>query len=236
MKKLTKPAAFLGYLGAGVLVLAGTLAVADGAGAVPAIDNGEPGMLVLEADPALMVDSEMAPGDKLYWPIATQLDVAEVGSLELTIEHAGVLASTAGGLRLSIEQCTGPWSSEPVPTCSLGASEVVDRPLDSLDSGSHFELGTITQHHGPYFLVTVSLPDNVPIALQGTSATIALGFTALGDTAAVTVPLGGQLPNTGVNLGAPLLLGAGLVLGGLVFARQSAGRPARKPSHAAVIS
>ena len=234
MKKLTRPVALLGYLAAGVLVLAGTLAVADGAGAVPAIDNGEPGMLVLEADPALMVDSEMEPGDQLYWPIATQLAVAEVGFLELTVEHTGALASTEGGLRLSIEKCSGPWSSEPVPTCSLGASEVVDRPLDSLASGSRFELGEITEQNGPYFLATVSLPDNVPTSLQGTSAAIALGFTALGDSAAVTVPLGGELPTTGIDFGASLLLGTGLVLGGLVFTRQCAARPAREPIPAAV--
>ena len=207
-----------GYAVGIALVAFGGLSVAQGAAAVDTIDNGEPGMLWLESSPLPEWTEAMEPGDVAHWPVTTMLSVDATGDLSLELEHSGALASDADGLRLRLERCDEPWEGE---TCAPGAELIEDGALAGIPSNSLYDLGQIPGgDRGPYFLLTLSLPEVMPVELQGQQADLALGFTAFGDTASITVP--GSLPNTGVNVSGGIAVAAGLVIAGLVFARQRA--------------
>lgn len=225
MRSMPRVAALAAYLASALLMVAGGVAVGGSARADVAIDDGAPGMLVLLADALPSEHETIEPGDQVQWRIATLLDVAQTGELELEVESAGRLATDPGGLRLRIEVCATEWT-EGAPVCPGGAATVLDGALSAVVNGTRFVLGEIRRNSGPFILATLSLPDPAPSALQGESATVSLGFTALGDQTAVTLTPG--LPNTGASLAGPILLGSGLVAFGLVFARQRAGdRPSR---------
>ncbi|WP_454704958.1 hypothetical protein [Schumannella luteola] len=208
-------AAAAGYAAGGVLVVLGALGVSAGAAADAHIDDGAPGMLSLEASALPEWSQQMQPGDSVLWPISAMLEVSGHGELSVEIRHSGSLADDPQGLHLRLRECEREWIADECPT---GAVTVVEGRLADIESGSVVDLGEIEPGGGPYFLAELSVPDTMPVELQGTDATIAFGFTASGDTATVTVP--GGLPNTGANRLAPLAIGAGVVLVGLVLARQ----------------
>jgi hypothetical protein len=210
-----------GYLVAAGLVALGAGTFASTAGAVVAIDDGAPGILQLETEPLPEWTSQMDPGDEIHWPITTVLEAGEPGELGVRVEYSGGLTSTPSGLRLAFESCAEPWSDDPAPQCALGATTLSSGPINDISSGTTWNLGEITPGVGPYFLATLSLPEVMSTDLQGQDATVAFGFTALGDTASVTSPPG--LPLTGLNLLPGAWLASGIILGGLVLARQRAG-------------
>lgn len=221
MRPMPRPAAIAGYLAAGALVVLGAVSLASSAGAVVAIDEGEPGVLWLEAETLPEWTTTMDPGDAVQWPITTMLESEEDGVLGLEVEHSGGLAATPAGLQLRFAQCDAPWSEDVEPTCAGHETVIVDGPLSSIPSGSMWSLGPIEPGAGPYFLATLWLPEVMSTSLQGESASIAFGFSALGDSASVTVPPG--LALTGVDVLPGLWLMTGLVVAGLVLARQRAG-------------
>lgn len=221
MRALPRPIAGVGYLLAGGLVVLGATSFASTAGAVVAIDDGAPGILSLETEPLPGWTTQMNPGDVVYWPMTTVLEAGEPGDLGVRIEYSGGLTTTSNGLQIAFESCPEPWSDDPEPQCASGASTLSSGPITALAQGTTWNLGEISPGVGPYFLATLSLPDVMSTSLQGQDATVAFGFTALGDTASVTSPP--TLPSTGLNLLPALWLASGIVIGGLVLARQRVG-------------
>lgn len=221
MRPLPRPVAGGGYAIATGLVILGAASFATTAGAVVAIDDGAPGILSIETEPLPGWTSQMDPGDVVYWPITTVLDAGEPGELGVRVEYSGGLTSTSSGLRLDFESCPEPWTDDPEPQCASGASSLSSGPINAVAPGTTWNLGEITPGVGPYFLATLSLPEVMSTSLQGQDATVAFGFTALGDTASVTSPPG--LALTGLNILPALWLASGIIIGGLVLARQRAG-------------
>lgn len=218
--------AIMAYVVGGGLIALGGSQIAHAASANVSIDNGLPGVLTLESGLGSGWHEQLEPGDSILWPVTTVLGVAETGELSVTIEHEGVLTDHEQGLSLRLEACDVAWEGD-APTCTGGADLIVDGTLASIASGTRFPAGEIGFGTGPHFLATLWLPEVMPTGLQGQDGSVALGFTALGDSASVTVP--GELPRTGLDTVGAVALCVGLVVVGLTLARQYAsggrGRP-----------
>ena len=217
--------ALVGFGCAAALVVAGVVLVASATAASAAPLSG--GVLQLVATPGVLADSTMAPGDHIYWPVTANLNASTEGTLTLQIFSSDALAADPAGLRLALASCPTAWviPSDPTvaPTCNGGAGTTIvpDTAFASISPTAVWHLGTIGAVSTTPMMATISLPGTVPSALQGASATINFGFTALGDTANASpsdpkVPI---LASTGIDPVGPILLAAGLLLAGLTLAR-----------------
>lgn len=234
MKRLPRPVAVLSYLAATALATSGAFALATSAGAVT-IDDGETGYLTADVASVPFEETDLAPGDTRYWLIALNLDANGEGDLTLDFESSGTLAENPAGLQLALDQCSQAWTTGATPSCGGTEENIIDGPVADVDESFIFDLGTIEPDSGPYFLVTLSLPSSVPDELQDTRGDLGFGFTADESSAVIVIPGDGGDPDddptngglaiTGVDLTGPLLLAAGLLLGGFVLARQRAGDP-----------
>ena len=228
MIRLPRPIAVLSYLVAAAITTAGGIALATSAGAVM-IDDGESGYLTADVASVPFEEEDLTPGDIRYWLIALNLDAEGEGDLTLEFEASGALVETPAGLQMSLDQCTEAWTTGATPTCAGLDEEIIDGPVSDIDEGLIYDLGTIEPDDGPFFLVTLSLPGSVPDELQDTRGDLGFGFTADESSAVIVIPGdddpadGGGLAITGVDLTGPLLLAAGLLLGGFVLARQRMG-------------
>lgn len=230
MIRLPRPIAVLSYLAAAAITTAGGIALATSAGAVT-IDDGESGYLTADVASVPFEEEDLTPGDTRYWLIALNLDAEGEGDLTLEFEASGALVETPAGLQMSLDQCTEAWTTGATPTCAGLDEEIIDGPVSDIDESLIYDLGTIEPDDGPFFLVTLSLPGSVPDELQDTRGDLGFGFTADESSAVIVIPGdddpadGGGLAITGVDLTGPLLLAAGLLLGGFVLARQRMGVP-----------
>jgi hypothetical protein len=210
---------------AAVLMAVGAVLVASAPQAsADIITDG--GALSLDAAPGVLTDDSMAPGDTIYWPISANLNASSSGSLTLQILSSQPLATDPNGLELQLASCPDAWTvpGDPsiAPTCDGGAGTTIVplTPFADISSTRHWDLGTLAAVSNLPMMATLSLPDNVPADLQGTSASVNFGFTALGDTenASPSDPVP-PLSVTGVDPTGPLLLGAGLLVAGVTLGR-----------------
>jgi hypothetical protein len=217
--------ALVGFGCSVALLVTGAVLVASASSASAAPVTG--GVLQLVATPGVLADSSMAPGDKIYWPITADLNASTAGQLSLQIESSDALATDPGGLRLALAGCPVAWTipADPTvaPTCQGGAGTVLvaDRPFADITPSTTWHLGALGAVSSMPMMATISLPGAVPASLQGASASIDFGFTALGDTehASPSDPSSRLLGETGVGPTAPLLLAVGLLVAGITLAR-----------------
>jgi hypothetical protein len=217
--------AILGFGFAGALLASGaTLVVSATAASADPLSGG---VLQLVATPGVLSNNAMAPGDTIYWPIDAKLDAATAGDLTLRITSSDALATDPGGLRLALASCPVDWTPAVVPgdapTCNggSGTSVIPDTAFASLSASQVWDVGTVDAVSTTPLMATISLPGAVPSALQGASATVNFGFTALGDTvtASPSDPRVRVLGLTGIDPTGPILLAAGLLLAGFTLAR-----------------
>lgn len=219
MRRIPKPLAIAGYTAAALMIAGGGLVFAQSAGAV-VIDDGD-GVFWLDADPYPFAETNWSPGSEEDLLITAVLDPGSGdAALTLQMDYSGVLATSPDGLDLLVQECSEPFAGDPA-TCGGTATTIYDGPYASAPM-SVIDLGTIAAGTSRYFLAHFSLPLDTPDEMQGQEADFRFTFVANNDSEDVN-----NLPTTGgVNLVGPLLLGGGLVLGGLILARQRAGKAA----------
>ena len=203
---------------------------------VSVAENGLPGHLSLRADPYptdLNPDfMALTPGDSVFFEIETSL-VDASSPLTMQFKRDGELVERPGtdGLQVQAQLCSQAWTNFPTsPTCGTGATNIFGpTPANSAVFGPLaansapvpgaapvYNLGTLTNAADKFVLVTLSLPAQVdPDAqsdqtLMGLEASFGFGFTAMGDDP-------GGLPNTGLDITALLVVGAGVLGLGLVL-------------------
>lgn len=199
-------------------------------------ENGLPGHLSLMADPNPNTDRasflSMSPGSVENWQISAHL-VDPSSPLTMQFKRDGALVTHPDGLQVRAQLCSQAWTNYPLaPTCGgtlsnifgpAAASSVptfgaltannVDLPANA----PVYNLGTLTNASNKFVLVTFSIPPQEDpeaqsdTSLMGLEATFGFGFTAMGDDPA-------NLPNTGLDLTALIVIGAGLLGLGLVLA------------------
>ena len=230
MKRLPLPVAALGLLAASVLSGAGALGIATSASAIPVPD--EDGILSIHVNTLPLWHDDLAPGDVRYWFIETDLDAPAAGELTMELEATGVLSMHPQGLMMRIDRCTEAWTQDDAPACAGEEASLMAGPVSDIDQSTVWDLGEIQPHDGPFFLVTLALPDLMPSELQNRTGTVGFGFTADEATAVVEIPNGpdgpGGFAETGTDLAGPLMLAGGLIVGGLILTRQRVGDP-REP-------
>jgi hypothetical protein len=211
----------LGSVLAAALVVAGGLVVAASARAEPHI--GPAGRLQLTTAPDPLGVQELSPGETAVWRVDATLLVDDRAQLWLAVGGTGRLATDAAALHVELRRCGVAWAST---LCPSGDESIVlpDTPVASLLGTAALSLGTISPAAPAHLLATVRLPSS---AFVGQDGTLRLTFTADGDTRTVSTADPGRLPTTGAVVGGPLLLGAGLVLGGVVLASARGRRRAR---------
>lgn len=190
-------------------------------------ENGIAGHLTLRSDPAPARFLGLSPGDTRSWQIAADL-VDPSSPLTMQFTRNGALVSRPDGLQVRAQLCDSEWTDlAATPTCPTGSTNVFGPvaasdprfgPLEPNHTGAltspTWSLGTITDAHDEYLLVTLSIPDS-PSArrdrtLMGLSADIGFGFNAEGgDTPAAPPPARSALAPTGVDVVALLLLASG---------------------------
>ena len=218
MRRIPKPIAFAGYTAAAILIATGGVFFAQSAGAV--VINSDPdGGFSLDANPYPFSDTTFSPGSTADWRVTARLTGAENSPLTLQFQYSGLLATHPDGLDLRVQECSVPWVGSPA-TCAVPTT-IYNGPYSSAPVSVQ-DLGTLVVGTDRYFLMNFSLPLGTPDTMQGQDAFFRFTFTATGDSETVT-----NLPRTGgVDLVGPLLLGGGLVLGGLILARQRVGKAA----------
>ena len=200
-------------------------------------ENGLPGHLSLMADPHPNTDRPsflaMSPGSVEHWQISAHL-VEASSPLTMQFKRDGELVEHPDGLQVRAQLCSQAWTNYPAnPTCGGTQSNIFgpaaagsvptfgdltanNAPLPG--NAPVYNLGTLTNASNKYVLVTFSIPpQDDPDAqsdqsLMGLEATFGFGFTAMGADG------GGNLPNTGLDLTALLVVGAGVLGLGLVLA------------------
>jgi hypothetical protein len=225
--------AIAGFALATSLVIAGSILVAA-AGSASA-DPLSGGVLQLVATPGVLDDQAMAPGDVIYWPIAANLNASTTGTLSLKITSSDALATDPAGLRVALASCPVAWDMSPTPalapTCNGGTGSPIlpETAFANISSTHVWSIGTMSAVSSMPMMATISLPSAVPSTLQGASASVNFSFTALGDTenASPSDPPVHVLGLTGVDPTGPLLLAAGLLLGGITLARVRSTRARR---------
>jgi hypothetical protein len=212
-----------GLVGAAVMMIVGASLVATSQPAsADIITDG--GVLSLDAEPGVLSDASMAPGDSIYWPISAQLDASTSGQLTLKVVSSQALATSTDGLELALASCPIAWTipADPsvAPTCEGGAghSLIPETPFAGILASKTWNLGRMSAISDMPMMATISLPQNTPAQLQGTSADVNFGFTALGDTESAD-PSKPPLATTGIDPTGPALLGLGLLLAGLTIGR-----------------
>jgi LPXTG-motif cell wall-anchored protein len=188
-------------------------------------ENGLPGHLSLMADPNPNTDRasflSMSPGSVENWQISAHL-VDASSPLTMQFKRDGALVTHPDGLQVQAQLCSQAWTNYPLaPTCGGTLSNIFGaltaNNADLPGNAPVYNLGTLTNASNKFVLVTFSIPPQEDpeaqsdTSLMGLEATFGFGFTAMGDDPA-------NLPNTGLDLTALIVIGAGLLGLGLVLA------------------
>jgi hypothetical protein len=219
MRRIPKPIAIAGYTAAALMIAAGGMFFAQSAGA--AVINDDPdGAFSLDANPYPFSYTTFSPGSTQDWLITAQLGGTENAALTLQLDYSGVLATDPAGLDLLVVECSTPFAGPPA-SCGGTETTIYEGAFASAPMTVQ-DLGTMVAGTNRYFLANFTLPIGTPDSMQGQDANFRFTFVAANDSENVN-----NLPRTGgVDLVGPLLLGGGLVLGGIMLARQRAGRAA----------
>lgn len=212
----------LGVVLAAALAAAGGTCVAASAQAAPQV--GAAGRLQLSTAPDPLGVQDLAPGETAYWRVDAALLVEERARLWLAVDGAGGMSTDPAGLRVEVLRCPVAWTSS---LCPSGDESVVlpDAPVARLLGADAVPVTTISPAAPAHLLAVVRLPTS---AFVGRNGTVRLTLTADGDTETVSTGSRGRLPSTGAVLAGPLLLGAGMLLGGVVLASARGRRRAAK--------
>lgn len=198
---------------------------------VDVVENGILGHLSLRSDPMPATFTGMSPGSVAHWQVNANLNDEEA-ELTLQVERDGALAARPDGLQLLVQRCAAEWTGLPdAPHCPAAAGSGATTVLGPLPASATglgalgpldvagapaFPAGTLTRGAGSFLLVTMSIPDTPEAradeSLMGIEATLGLRFTASGDE-----PRPRDLPYTGTDATAAVLLAAGAVGLGLVL-------------------
>lgn len=196
------------------------------------VDDGAPGLLVLETAPAPF-EAEFEPGDRGSLTVSASLDAPGPASLTVAVSGSGPLAEHPEGLRLELRECTDPWTMPGAgdAVCPGTESVVVPEAALGLLPGDTRDLGTLRPGTPRHLLATVSLPDSVPGSLMGERGEFVLRFEAAGDVEVSGSTPPGAHPITGVAVAVPLgvAVALGVVGAGLARRGSRARRPARVP-------
>lgn len=208
-----------------VLLTAGGVLLGHAAANAELLDvpgTGEPGRLVLAADPYPGRFSALSPGDPSYWQVSARLENAARATLAVQLQKAGDLVAHPRGLIMSVAACDTEWVGlDRVPVCATGARDVLTGgPADDWTSSSPtIALRPMTPTSPEYLLVTLAVEDSAAArtdrSLMGLTGEMAVGLTAVAiDDAPVPFVTAGGLAVTGADptfLGAAIALAAGLL-------------------------
>lgn len=220
-----RPRHVLGLALAALLVAAGAGLVGVTAAAAPVPQTGSDGLLALHADPYPAQNLAIAPGERLLWPVTAEIDAPTTGDLSVSVTSWDPLAEDAAALRFELASCEEEWQlpgndTDPA-VCPRGESvEITEEAFAAIDDTEVWALGDIAPGIPRYFLVTLSLPLSTPGALADQPGSVSFGFFAADQAR------GSRLAETGASYAGPVLLAAGMLLGGLVLARGRRGRGA----------
>ncbi|WP_245599694.1 signal peptidase I [Nakamurella lactea] len=165
--------------------------------------------LITVGDEAAMTN--LQPGQPVRWQVGVSSDPPEPGRIDLTVMVSGPLASTPGGLQLSVSSCAERWRAGHCPT---SMSPVLPAAPAAGYLGAAKPAGSMPAGEQRWLQVEAWLPADAAGTKAGT-ARVRIAATGFGDTV-VSAPGGGELPNTGLGGGvrAALLAGAlGLIVG-----------------------
>ncbi|MFB2580364.1 hypothetical protein ACEXQD_03860 [Herbiconiux sp. P15] len=236
--------AVVGLLSVAALA-AGSLLLADAASAafVDVPETGEPGKLVLSADPYPAEFVDISPGDPAHWQVTARLEDASRATLSLELRKDGAVTEHPRGITMTVDRCSVQWTEvETAPSCADGLARVtVATPADDYRTSSPtFELRPLRADSPEYLLVTLAVEDSSAAmadeSLMGLFGTMGLGLTATAIDDRPINPVrpdrpggGGPLANTGLDghlagLAAFGALTAGILGSALVVTRVRARR------------
>lgn len=212
-----------GLVMAAALLVVGGLATASSAGATPVPENGNPGQLVLAADPFPLGTHDMPPGGVVRWTITASVDQVAGATLSLAVVGHGVMALDPAGLTLAVDWCSTGWAV-PADTALPAVCPSGDRrtvlaasPIASITAGNR-TIGRLAAAAPSHLLVTAALPVSAGTRFVNDSGDVDLVFQAAGDTETVEIGSPRRLVTTGSPIAGPALLAAGLLLAGLTLA------------------
>ena len=195
---------------------AGSLLLADAARAafVDVPETGQPGHLVLSADPYPAEFLDISPGEPAYWQVTARLEDASSATLSLELRKDGEVTEHPRGITMTVDRCSVPWTDvDTSPRCTDGAARVtVATPADDYTTSSPtFELRPLRADRPEHLLVTLAVEDSAAAmadeSLMGLTGTMGLGLTATAIDDRPIDPVrpdrperpGGPLANTGLD-------------------------------------
>lgn len=216
-----------------VLTAAALASGASAAYAAPAdiIDDGAPGLLVIETNPDTF-DVILDPGERDEWLLTVHSQAPTAGTLEMSFTSTGTLASTLDGVAVEIAQCSLGWAGTPGASSCGGAvtTHLALTPFAAVDPAATMSLGVVPAGAAIHLRVTVELDPAPPAELQGTDADFIITFRGVG-AASVSTGDPGTIAHTGIDteplLGVTALalaLGIVLIIVAAVRRRHTGGR------------
>lgn len=226
--------------GSVALLVTGTVLLAGAANAalVDVPETGDPGRLVLAADPYPAQFQNLSPGDTRAWQVQARLEDASTATLALELRKDGDLVAHPRGLEIGVQSCAEEWTGLPdAPVCASGAAPVtVASPTDDYRfSSPTFDLPDLAAAEPVSLLVTIGVEDSdearADTTLMGLTGDVGLVLTAVAIDDAVppqpqppAAPAPGSglpgLPATGGDLSAlaaVLALAGGFLAAGLAL-------------------
>ena len=226
--------------GSVALLVTGTVLLAGAANAalVDVPETGDPGRLVLAADPYPAQFQNLSPGDTRAWQVQARLEDASSATLALELRKDGDLVAHPRGLEISVQSCAEEWTGLPdAPVCAPGAQPVtVASPTDDYRfSSPTFALPELAAAAPVSLLVTFGVEDSpearADTTLMGLNGDIGLGLTAVAIDDSVPSqpqPPTGPAPGSGLPglpasggdlsaLAAVLALAGGFLVAGLAL-------------------
>ena len=209
-------------------------------------ETGVPGLLQLRSNPGTPVWHDVRPGTQMHWFIEASLTDADAGNLALELAVQGDLAA-ASAMRVTVTTCTEAFD-EQTRLCADPIEALIDDALladfsvpstgdpsqasqagQSAQSGPVFALATLKRGTPRHVHLSLTVPAAASAdAMADTSSRIGVGLHASGvdggndatptppATPEISTP--GDLPVTGADIAAPIMLGAGLAGLGLAIA------------------
>jgi len=218
----------------GAMLVSGLMLVSSKAIAAVLIPESAPGLISLWTDTYPLEFPDLDAGESAFVRLTVQLDHTDHGDLTLEVRKFGDMATTAGGLELSVERCAVEWTAVPTgvvasgdPVCASGRTTLLSAgPSDDFTTSSpRWDLGVITDEDAVFLLVTLALPDTLPAGSFDTmDAAFGFGLFAEGLPVAASVTPTGSLAFTGMDALSLLLVAAGAIGTGVVVTRMRARR------------
>lgn len=178
--------------------------------------NGTVLRLTSIGDTELMTN--LQPGIPVEWQVGVSADAPDPGKVDISLSAYGH-AANAQKLIVAVDSCTTRWNAK---TCSTGRQtlihpQVLPEIMSPDASAGTRLLTTMTSDEQRWLKISVTLAD---VADPGFSQILHVHANGLGDDLS-TEEKPQTLPETGVNLGVPLLLALGALLTGIALAKNT---------------